>query len=299
MSRLPAFLLFLAAAAAPACPQAITNPSNPTSNPNQINVTTSWLYTNKVHYAGAWSGTTAYNSQDLVFSGSAPYLSLQAANLNRAPASSPTWWVLVPGMTGAAGAAGATGATGPSGATGSAGAAGATGATGATGSTGAAGAQGATGATGPSGATTFNHQTALSPVTMTGADVVLYTYTLPANALPAGACLTVTTSLQHSTGTAMSAVKLWFGSSAFSPITSSSDITPWVIPGATWCNDPGATNHQQLQTPAWIYNGTTWIVWSAGLLNSTSVDTTASVTIKLTASATSGDAWTPLTWTVR
>jgi hypothetical protein len=78
-------------------PQSVTNPANPTNNPNQINVTTSWLFSNKLRYAGAWSSTVPYNSQDLVISSGLPYISLQAANLNNTPASSPSSWFPLPG----------------------------------------------------------------------------------------------------------------------------------------------------------------------------------------------------------
>ena len=64
---------------------------------NQIFITPQWLYANKVHYAGTWSATTVYNSQDLVFVGGVAYISLQTANLNNNPAALGLWWVAVPG----------------------------------------------------------------------------------------------------------------------------------------------------------------------------------------------------------
>lgn len=83
--------------------QAVTNPANPTSNPNQIAVTNSYLYLNKLHYAGTWSAIVIYNSQDVVFSASVPYISIQVSNLNNAPASSPLWWTPVPSGVASAG----------------------------------------------------------------------------------------------------------------------------------------------------------------------------------------------------
>lgn len=100
--KLCAFFL-IAAIAVPAFPQAINTPTNPTDNPNQINVTTSYLYLNKMHYAGAWSSTVPYNSQDLVVYSSIPYISLATTNLNNIPASSPTLWFPVPGSGGGGG----------------------------------------------------------------------------------------------------------------------------------------------------------------------------------------------------
>jgi hypothetical protein len=86
-----------------AFPQAINTPANPTNNPNQINVTPAYLYLNKMHYAGAWSSTVSYNSQDLVVYSSLPYISLAAPNLNNTPDSSPAQWYALPGSSGGGG----------------------------------------------------------------------------------------------------------------------------------------------------------------------------------------------------
>lgn len=80
--------------------QAINTPGNPTNNPNQINVTTSYLYLNKMHYAGTWSSTATYNSQDVVFYSGNTYVSLQVVNLNNNPASAALWWAVFPGSGG-------------------------------------------------------------------------------------------------------------------------------------------------------------------------------------------------------
>jgi hypothetical protein len=118
--------------------QAVTNPSQPTSTPNQVNVTNAWLYANKVHYAGAWSGVATYGTQDLVTYLGNSYVSLLAPNLNQNPVTAVTYWASVGGTGGGGGATGATGATGPSGSNGANGSSGSTGATGSTGVTGAA-----------------------------------------------------------------------------------------------------------------------------------------------------------------
>ena len=136
-----AVLIALAALfASAASPQATIPPGPP--GPPSVVTTTGYLYLNKMHYAGVWSASVTYNSQDVVLSGSAGYISLQAANLANPPASSSGWWVPLPGSTGPAGL---TGATGPTGATGL------TGPTGTNGTNGSAGATGLTGATGPAG----------------------------------------------------------------------------------------------------------------------------------------------------
>jgi hypothetical protein len=59
-------------------------------------VSLTWLYYNKMRWAGAWSGATTYNPQDVVSSGGYTYVSLSVSNLNHTPASSPTWWSQLP-----------------------------------------------------------------------------------------------------------------------------------------------------------------------------------------------------------
>jgi collagen type I alpha len=147
-----------------------------------------WHFTAPVPEEPAWAATTTYAANAIVLYNSVTYTSLQAANLNHQPDTSPTWWSVlaidaismqqiyasqnaasvppgyllgtlgVPGPPGPTGPPGATGATGAVGATGPAGAdstvagpAGPTGPTGPTGATGATGPAGADGATGPQG----------------------------------------------------------------------------------------------------------------------------------------------------
>jgi parallel beta-helix repeat protein len=75
--------------------QAVTFPGQPIGSPNQISVTTTYLYSNKVHYAGAWSSTATYNSQDLVTYGGVSYVSLLAGNLNQNPFIVTAYWAAV------------------------------------------------------------------------------------------------------------------------------------------------------------------------------------------------------------
>jgi hypothetical protein len=69
----------------------------PTDNPNQINVSTGWLYLNKMHFAGAWASTTTYNNQDVVTYLGQTYLSNGIGNLGVNPASSTIWWTPIGG----------------------------------------------------------------------------------------------------------------------------------------------------------------------------------------------------------
>jgi hypothetical protein len=90
--------------------QAITNSASPTNMPNQVSVTTAWLYLNKMHYAGAWSSASTYSSQDTVTYSGSTYVSLQAGNLNQPPASSPSYWAPIGGGGAVASVFGRTGA---------------------------------------------------------------------------------------------------------------------------------------------------------------------------------------------
>jgi hypothetical protein len=106
--------LLLLAIAAGAFGQAISNPGSPSSNPFQTNVSTAYLYFNKVHYAGAWSSSTTYNSQDLALYSGASYISLQALNTGNNPAAAPLWWIALPGSGGSGNVVLTTGSGAPS-----------------------------------------------------------------------------------------------------------------------------------------------------------------------------------------
>jgi hypothetical protein len=95
-----------------------------------------------VAYAGSYSAGTVYNLNDMVSLGNDFYISLVADNVDNAPATNASRWMLVGAGGGVAGATGATGATGAMGPMAPVGPAGATGAQGPTGATGAAGAAG-------------------------------------------------------------------------------------------------------------------------------------------------------------
>jgi hypothetical protein len=97
------FLLLLALASissAAGWAQAVIGPQQPP-------ITINSLYFNKMHWAGPWVGTAAYNSQDVVTVAGLGYVSLQPLNVGQPPATSPIWWVALP--------AGAPGPPGPPG----------------------------------------------------------------------------------------------------------------------------------------------------------------------------------------
>lgn len=79
--------------------------SQSVSNNSPSLITSSYLYNSKIHYAGQWSGTASYGSQDLVTFGSASYVSLLSGNLNQSPLSGAPWWVQLPGGGGGGGGA--------------------------------------------------------------------------------------------------------------------------------------------------------------------------------------------------
>lgn len=85
--------------------QALTFPAGPTVGPNQVFVSTSWLYANKMDYRGAWNAGVVYNSEDAVVSAGSTYVSLQALNLGENPATSPSYWAAIGGGGGGGGGA--------------------------------------------------------------------------------------------------------------------------------------------------------------------------------------------------
>jgi len=223
-----AVLIALAALfASAASPQATIPPGPP--GPPSVVTTTGYLYLNKMHYAGVWSASVTYNSQDVVLSGSAGYISLQAANLANPPASSSGWWVPLPGSTGPAGLTGATGptgATGLTGATGPTGATGLTGPTGTNGTNGSAGATGLTGATGPTGATGLTGATGPAGPAPSGTGVVRVTSGVASDAEISGDCATSGSNAITCTKTSGTA----FAPSATTDATNAANISSGTLP---------------------------------------------------------------------
>jgi len=84
----------------PAFAQSVIVPGPSILNPQRTTVTTSYLYYNKLHFAGNWSATATYSSQDMVIYAGSGYISLSINNLNNVPPASPGLWVLMPGAGG-------------------------------------------------------------------------------------------------------------------------------------------------------------------------------------------------------
>jgi len=206
------------------------------------------------------------------------------------------------GPIGATGASGLQGTTGPIGATGASGLQGTTGPIGATGASGLQGTTGPIGATGASGLTTLNHQKQASLVTMSpiNTDITLFTYTLPANTLPAGGCLHILWLATHNPfSSSGGTIKIWFGSTSYTIISNSGDNSSWSSE-CHWCNDPGVTNSQQLLNSPWSYGNGINLIAPGSRLTTTTIDTTAPVIIKLTGSGSNAAAsFTPQYWEIR
>jgi hypothetical protein len=90
MHRLVVLSLALAFSYIPARGQAVVTPPPASSTSNNS------LYYNKMHWAGTWSATVTYNSQDVVSVGGVGYVSLVPLNLNNPPSTSLQWWVPLP-----------------------------------------------------------------------------------------------------------------------------------------------------------------------------------------------------------
>jgi hypothetical protein len=72
-------------------------------------VSTSWLYYNKMRWAGAWSGSATYSSQEVVTYAGYTYVSSAVLNFNHAPAPGGTaYWAQLPTMSSVWGSIGGT-----------------------------------------------------------------------------------------------------------------------------------------------------------------------------------------------
>jgi len=88
------------------------NPGAPWRAPDGTVVSSYWLFSNKMHYAGTYSAAVTYGAQDLVIYAGTSYVSLQAANIAHTPSTSAAWWTIMGGsVTSVFGRAGAVVAT--------------------------------------------------------------------------------------------------------------------------------------------------------------------------------------------
>jgi hypothetical protein len=156
-----------------------------------------------------------------------------------------------------------------------------------TGPAGTSGPTGPTGATGGNG--TFNHQGVTSAISLGGggSDVTLYSYTLPANALPAGGCVDIRFAYTNTLSGTLT-VKLKFGTyvNNIEGTTVQTRLEYFV----QLCNKNGATNAQDIITfPLWSPSLASWYSPNnATVPDTASIDTTTSQTILITANASAG-----------
>lgn len=141
----------------------------------------------------------------------------------------------------------------------------------------------------------LNEQPAASAIVGTGADATYYTYTLPARALPPGKCLDIETWANHSTGTASTVYKVFFGSTAF--INNTSTGSGQVYFRLHVCNNNGSITAQHGGQFVVVPNSTIATLTFAG---GTSAENTANaVVIKATFNVAATDQLTPEDFVVR
>jgi hypothetical protein len=133
----------------------------------------------------------------------------------------------------------------------------------------------------------LNTQDAAAEITGDGTDLTIYTYTVPANTIPAGECIRATVYAQHTTGTAGTTYKWYFGGTSIAN-GSSSSTGPWASTVRV-CNNAGVTNAQYLiQFPASV--GSTY---QQAVIGTPAEDTTGAVILKATFSVVNTDKVTP------
>lgn len=140
--------------------------------------------------------------------------------------------------------------------------------------------------------TLLNAQGVTAPITGTGADATIYTYTLPAKTMQAGKGIRVTTAFIHGTGSASVAYKLSFGATAvLNPpaATAGSYFMTAVI-----MNDPASTSAQR---GSGLTTSAAAVIQSvAG--NALGENTTAAIVVKLTFNVAATDQVTGGQWLV-
>jgi hypothetical protein len=136
-----------------------------------------------------------------------------------------------------------------------------------------------------------------SAIVMDATDKTIYTTTVTAGAIAAGKCLEIDASATRTTVSGGTDYKLWVGATSFSLFATNTDSTRWRF-RFLWCNDVGSTSAQQLS--AWPISfgsaGASFVDIAAGTINTSSIDTTASVVVKLTANGSASNQVTGHLW---
>lgn len=142
------------------------------------------------------------------------------------------------------------------------------------------------GASSGNSVTLLNYQKSSAAVVGTGSDVVLYTYSLPANTVQNGKGLRITCVLTHSTGSANVTYKVNIGSASQTiGVFGTAATTQRFV--AEFANDPASHTSNALWSSA-INN-----VSTASSFATTSVDTSSSQTVTITFSVANTDQVTP------
>jgi hypothetical protein len=148
------------------------------------------------------------------------------------------------------------------------------------------------GASSGNAVTLLNAQNNLSPITGTGADANLFTYTLPANVLATGKALRITVGFNHSTGTAAATYKFKVGSTTFSSSGASAATGQWFYTVTIY--NQGSALASKLD----YYIQGTAIAVTAAYTAGLSADFTASQALAMTFSVAATDQVTPNLWMV-
>jgi hypothetical protein len=140
----------------------------------------------------------------------------------------------------------------------------------------------------------LNNQYSSTPVTGTGAAVVLFTYTLPGNTLGAGGGIRVITTGSHSTGSASVTYTFKFGGTTVSTIAATTTGANGYRYECIILNKPAVTNAQSAINQG-IYAATP----ASGQQQLTAaIDTTADTTVVFDFNVAATDAVTPLAFLV-
>jgi hypothetical protein len=133
----------------------------------------------------------------------------------------------------------------------------------------------------------LNKQDAAAEITGDTTDLTFFTYTVPAGTIVAGGCIRAQVFAQHTTGTASTTYKWYFGSTATSGSVSTS--TGVYYSAVRVCNNAGVTNAQSLFQALSSVGSTSY----SALLATPAEDTTGAVVLKVTFAVAATDKLTP------
>jgi hypothetical protein len=148
------------------------------------------------------------------------------------------------------------------------------------------------------GTTVIDYQTNGSEITLDGTDKVMYSTIIRANTIGQGKGIKINWGTDHTTGTAGTVYKIWWGA-VYAQTTES--LGGRLFSEALVMNDPSKVNAQKfIQLHNVFYGGAIGVPWDnlTDNFQTAAEDTTNAVTVKLTVNGPNTQGLTPLYWLI-